>query len=264
MSRIDQKFKELKKAGKKALVTFITAGDPNLAETEKLVYTLEKAGADIIELGIPFSDPMADGPVIQLSYERALKKGSSIDKIFALVTRIRKKSQVPLLLMGYYNPIFVMGHEVFAKKAKDAGVDAVLIVDLPPDEADDLNKILKAHGINLVFLLAPTSTDERIKKAAHKGSGFIYYVSMTGITGAKLSINDELSSQVLRIKGVTSRPVVVGFGISKPEQVREIAHHADGVVIGSALIKLIEKNAKNTSTLHKSLSRFVASLKKAI
>lgn len=263
MSQITQTFKRLKKEGKKALIPFITAGDPNLSVTEKLIYTLEGAGADIIELGVPFSDPMADGPVIQAASERALKKKVTLKQILSLVSKVRKKSKVPILLMGYYNPVFVMGPEVFAQAAGRAGVDAVLIVDLPPEEAGDLKRFLKKNKIDLVHLLAPTSDQDRIKKAARSGSGFLYYVSLTGVTGAKLTITREIKNQIQKIRKQSRLPIAVGFGISRPDQARKVASHADGVVVGSALVKIVEREGRKKN-LHKKVDLFINSLRKAI
>lgn len=263
MTRISKKFKELRKKGIKALIPFITAGDPSLTVTEKLVTTLEEAGADIIELGVPFSDPMADGPVIQAASERALKNKVTVSDVLSLVARIRKKSQIPLLLMGYYNPIFVMGHERFSQKAKEVGVDAVLIVDLPPEEAGDLRKVLKKNNIDLVHLLAPTSNEERIKRAVRSASGFIYYVSLTGITGARLTVSGEIRQQIEKIRNFTQLPIAVGFGISKPEQACQLGPVADGIVVGSALVKIIARKGRQKS-LFANTSRFVSSLKRAI
>lgn len=263
MSRIAAKFRKLKKEGRKALIPFITAGDPTLAVTEKLIFTLEEAGADIIELGVPFSDPMADGPVIQAASERALKHKITLEDIFKLVTRVRKKSEVPLLLMGYYNPLFVMGHDVFAKKASAAGVDAVLIVDLPPEEARPLRQDLRKNKINLVHLLAPTSDESRIQKAAKSGSGFLYYVSLTGVTGATLTISTEIKDQIDRIRKNSSLPIAVGFGVSNSQHVQKLAPYADGVVVGSALVKIIASLGKSPS-VYKNVGRFIQSLRKAI
>lgn len=263
MTRISKKFKELRRQGKKALIPFITAGDPSLSITEKLVTTLEEAGADIVELGVPFSDPMADGPVIQASSERALKNRVTLSDVLSLVGRIRKKSQIPLLVMGYYNPIFVMGHERFAQKAREVGVDAVLIVDLPPEEAGDLRKVLKKNKIDLVHLLAPTSDEERINRAVKSASGFIYYVSLTGITGARLTVSGEIRQQIEKIRKSTKLPIAVGFGISKPEQARQIASVADGVVVGSALVKIIASQGKQASLFFK-VGCFISSRRKAL
>lgn len=263
MNRIARKFLELKRGGKKALIPFITAGDPTLAVTEKLVLTFEAAGADIIELGVPFSDPMADGPVIQAASERALKHKITLKDIFQLVARLRKKSQVPLLLMGYYNPIFVMGHDVFAKQASTAGVDALLIVDLPPEEAGPLRQVLKKYKLDLVHLLAPTSDESRIQKAAKSGSSFLYYVSLTGVTGAKLKIATDIKLQIDKIREQSRLPIAVGFGVSTPEQARQLAVYADGVVVGSALVKIIAREGSKPS-VYKKTGRLMRSLRKAL
>ncbi|MDO8520128.1 MAG: tryptophan synthase subunit alpha [Deltaproteobacteria bacterium] len=261
MSRISKKFRELKNQKRKALIPFITAGDPSLAATEKLIFRLEAAGADLIELGVPFSDPMADGPVIQASSERALRKKIDLQKIFKLVARVRKKTQIPILLMGYYNPIFAMGPEKFAKKAAVAGVDGVLTVDLPPEEAAPLARCLKKNRIDPIFLLAPTSDGERIQKAARIGSGFLYYVSLTGITGARLTINRELADQVKKIRSMSRLPVVVGFGISNPKEARLLSRLSDGIVIGSLLVSklnpLTPANVKKISQLVQKISHTI-------
>ena len=260
MNRITKKLSDLKKQNKKALVCFITAGDPTLADTEKLVLTLEKAGVDIIELGVPFSDPMADGPVIQLASERALKKGVDLQKILNLVKKLRASTQIPILLMGYYNPILAMGEKTFAQKAKESGVDAALIVDLPPEEATTLDEVLKENGLEQIFLLAPTSSPDRIKAVVKKAGGFIYYVSITGITGAKSSVNTELKKQIAAIRKKTKLPLMIGFGISTPEQARHFSEIGDGIVVGSSLVKLIHETRAN----QKKVFKYVWSLKEAI
>ena len=240
-NRIQQKFVALKVKKQKAFVAFITAGDPDLATTKDAVLTLEKAGCDIIELGMPFSDPMADGPVIQKSSERALKSGTHLKAIFETVAAIRQESQIPILLMGYFNPVYQYGLKAFFRDAKKAGVDGALIVDLPPEEAEDTRLAAQAQDISLIFLLAPTSNESRIALVDQKGSGFIYYVSMTGITGA--SLQKQLGSQqaLKKLKQKTSLPVCVGFGIKNKEQAAEVAPLADGIVVGSALVDLFEK-----------------------
>lgn len=263
MSRIEDKLFELKAQNKKALVAFITAGDPSLAETEKLILTLEKAGVDIIELGVPFSDPMADGPVIQLSSERALSHGVDLAKIFDMVKRVRVKTQIPILLMGYLNPIFTMGYKKFADVAAKSGVDAVLIVDMPPEESGECQEFFNKKELNQIFLLAPTSDEDRIRKVAKVASGFIYYVSLTGVTGAQLKGTDEVKEQIYKIRQWTDTPIIVGFGISKPEQVKLLSQKADGVVVGSALVKLIHENAKNKD-LHTKVTKYLSSLKQAL
>ncbi|OGP13489.1 MAG: tryptophan synthase subunit alpha [Deltaproteobacteria bacterium RIFCSPLOWO2_02_FULL_50_16] len=237
MSRIQKIFRQLKREKKKALIPFITAGDPSLSETMKLIALLEKAGADIIELGMPFSDPMADGPVIQASSERSLKKGTNLKKILTLVGEVRKRSQIPILLMGYYNPVFAFGVKAFAQSASKAGVDAVLIVDVPPEESAEVKDELDKVGIDLIFLVAPTTSIERMKKIAHLSRGFIYYVSMTGVTGASLNQWDSIQHQITQLRRLTRLPIAVGFGISTPKEAQRVATMADGVVIGSALIR---------------------------
>ena len=240
MSRIGLKFEQLKRENRKALITFITAGDPELAFTERLVPELAAAGADIIELGVPFSDPMADGLTIQLSSERALAAGTNLKAILVAVKNIRQSCDVPILLMGYYNPVFVFGIERFCSEAATAGVDAVLLVDLPPEEAGEFVRQAKKHNIDFIPLLTPTSDASRIEKVKAAGRGFIYYVSVAGVTGARANLAADIGSMVEMIRAETSLPVAVGFGISTPGQAGEVAKLADGVVVGSALVKLFE------------------------
>jgi len=241
MSRISRKFEQLKREGRKALITFITAGDPDLALTERLVPQMAAAGADIIELGIPFSDPMADGPTIQLSSERALANGANLKSILAAVKNIRQGCDVPILLMGYFNPVLAFGLESFCREAAAAGVDGLLLVDLPPEEAEELVVFTKKQGIDFIPLLTPTSDSSRINKIRKSGSGFIYYVSVAGVTGARASLAADISSMVEKIRSEAALPVAVGFGISTPEQAGTVAGFADGVVVGSALVKLFEQ-----------------------
>lgn len=262
MNRIEKKFKELKEKREKALVAFITAGDPSLKETEKLIFTLEKSGVDIIELGVPFSDPMADGPVIQLSSERALLKGTNLKNILEMVSRVRKKTDIPILLMGYYNPIFNYGTQKFSKDAARAGVDAALVVDLPIEESDELTQDLSPHGLDLIFLVSPVTGKNRQIQIAKKASGFIYFVSMTGVTGAKLSALDNVKSQVQQLKQKTKVPVCIGFGISDPKQAKKMAQLGDGVVIGSKIIQIIQDNLKKD--YHREVFKFLSSIKSAI
>ena len=241
MSRIAAKFSELALKKEKALVTFITAGDPELESTEALITELEKSGADLIELGVPFSDPMADGPTIQLSSERALAAGTTLPKILSMVKSVRKRTEIPIILMGYYNPFFLYGVERFVADAAAAGVDGVLLVDLPPEEAGEFKAAADRQGIDVIFLLTPTSDDARIKKVARLGSGFIYYVSVTGVTGARTSVADTVFPDVQKIRETVTLPLVVGFGISDPAQAGRVSAVADGVVVGSALVKLFEQ-----------------------
>ena len=262
MGRIADRFTKLRERGETALVTFVTAGDPDLATTEEVVLELERAGADLIELGVPFSDPMADGPTIQLSSERALASGTTLPGILQLVRRLRLRSQVPIVLMGYFNPIFAYGAERFAADAAAAGVDGLLVVDLPPEEAAELKGASDARGLDLIFLLTPTSDRSRIEAVSGLGSGFIYYVSVNGVTGARSAVADTLAARVSEVRGALSLPLVVGFGISDPAQAGQVARMADGVVVGSALVKYFEKY--QGAELLKELGGFVRALKQGV
>ena len=241
MSRIEKKFKELAARGEKALIAYIMVGDPTLEVTEKLIPELKKGGADLIELGIPFSDPLADGPTIQKAAVRALNNGVSLRDAIDLVKKVRKVSQIPLIFMSYYNPIFKYGEEQFVKDAVKAGVDGVIVPDLPPEEAEGLIAHSKKNGLDTIFLLAPTSNEERIKKVCKNSTGFIYYVSMTGVTGAKF-IQLEEAINIRKIRSYTKTPVAIGFGISTPGDAKEASLFADGVIVGSAIVKVIEEN----------------------
>lgn len=262
-NRIQKTFARLMVKGEKALITFITAGDPNLQATKDIVFALEKAGADIIELGIPFSDPMADGPTIQAASERALKKGTTLGDVLDLVRDIRKVSEIPIILFGYYNPIFIYGVKRFAKDAKDAGADGVLVVDLPPEEAQELKVHTDRNGLDLIFLLTPTSDDSRMRLVAEMASGFIYYVSVAGITGARKELSDTIQKYVKKVRQFTPLPVGVGFGISTPQQVMEVSRYADAVIVGSAIVKVIE-GSYGSPGLTKRVERFVSGLKKGL
>jgi tryptophan synthase alpha chain len=263
MSCIEKKFAELQNRGEAALIPFVTAGDPNLATTLKILRALEKGGADCIELGIPFSDPTADGPTIQRSSERALKNGLSLPRILQLVRQFRRTSEVPIVLFGYFNPIFHYGLENFCRAAARAGADGILCVDLPPEESAELKRWTDAEGLDLIFLLSPTSGPDRVQLVAGKGRGFIYYVSVTGVTGARQALDDQLRSQVARVRRATSLPVGVGFGISTPKQAAWIAGFADAAVVGSALVERIEK-AKGGVEKARCAGAFVSELKRAI
>lgn len=263
INRIEKTFKELKSKKKKAFVAFVTAGDPTIKATVKIVHEMVASGADIIELGIPFSDPMADGIVIQKSSERALKKGATLKGVLDCLKEIRKTSEVPVVLFGYYNPIFKYGPEKFARDAALAGVDGVLVVDLPPEEDEELNKFLRPKGIELIHLVTPTSDALRMKYISHNAKGFLYYVSVAGVTGARKSVSGSLSKSVDKLKKITDTPVVVGFGVSTPEQARSVSKISDGVVVGSAIIKVIEKNNKS-KTVHLKAGKFVKTLTKAM
>ncbi len=263
MNRIEEKFAALKKQRKTALIPFVTAGDPDLGTTLEILRALERGGADLIELGVPFSDPMADGPTIQRASERALEKGASLPRILEMVRKFRRQSEIPLILFGYYNPFFRYGLRRFTAEARAAGIDGVLCVDLPPEESGDLKRWTDARGLDTIFLLAPTSDIRRIGLVARRGRGFIYYVSVTGVTGARRSLENHLRAQVARVRRRTSLPVGVGFGISTPRQAAWIASFADAAVVGSALIGTMEgAHAKRQKVAR--AGRFVARLKRAM
>ncbi len=262
MNRLTRCFTALENQNSKALITFITAGDPDLAATERIIPILEDAGADIIELGMPFSDPMADGPTIQLSSERALASGTTLAKILETVRSVRKKTAIPIILMGYLNPIHAYGYERFAADATDAGVDGVLLVDMPPEESGPFLKSANQHGLNVIFLLTPTSTDDRIAKVAELGRGFVYYVTVAGVTGARTSVSATLGEELERVRSVVSVPVAAGFGISTPEQAASVAAISDGVVVGSAIVKLFQQFSG--TELEVELKSFIGSLKRAM
>ena len=263
MNRIDQKFQSLKAQQRKAFIAFITAGDPDLKTTEDLVMAFERAGVDIIELGIPFSDPLADGPTIQASYHRALKKGTTVKKILETVKRIRLKSSIPIALMGSYNPILRFGEEKFVKACAQAGVDGLIIPDLPPEEAKTLRQAAQRNDIATIFFVAPTSQDERIKANTKASSGFVYYMSLTGITGTQKAVAQSVVKKINHIKRFTKKLVCAGFGISTPQQVKDIGRAADGVIVGSAIVKFIEQN-KGNHNLVPAVSRYVSTLVKAL
>ena len=263
MSKLDHTFAQLRQRGEKALITYIMAGDPSLRETEQLVMELEQAGADIIELGVPFSDPIADGPVIQQAAERALRSGTSLRTILSMIARLRVRTQIPLVLMAYYNNIHAFGPERFCHEAVQAGVDGLILPDMPPDEAGPLKGPAAAAGLQLIFLLAPTSTAERRTFVARQSQGFVYYVSLTGITGAKLPNLADVSKNVDKIRKVTNVPVAVGFGVATPEDAANVAAIADGVIVGSAIVKQIAAHRQKPEMV-KHVAEFVRSLKNAM
>lgn len=262
-NRLDATLDRLKANGQKALITYIMAGDPSLEETETLVLELEKAGADVIELGVPFSDPIADGPVIQAAAERALRSGASLRKILRTVASLRAHTQVPLVLMAYYNTIHAMGEAAFCRQAADAGVDGLIVPDMPPEEAGPLEGPANAAGLRLIYLLAPTSTPARRTMAARRCRGFVYYVSLTGITGAKLTDLGDVRRNVEKIRGVTAVPVAVGFGIATPQDAAQVAEIADGVIVGSAIVRQIGEHHQDPR-LAERIGRFVQALKSAM
>ncbi|MFH0812184.1 MAG: tryptophan synthase subunit alpha [Pseudomonadota bacterium] len=263
MSRIREVFKELKSKNRKALITYITAGDPHLSVSKEIIWQLIENGADIIELGVPFSDPTADGPVIQAASQRALKTGTTLSEILGLVKEIRQFSQIPIILFGYYNPFFVFGPKEICQNAKEAGVDGLLVVDLPYEEADELKRYTDQMDLDFIFLLAPTSDENRIKMISRKARGFLYYISMTGVTGSPHSFDHYKEEDINRIKKYTDLPVAIGFGISTPEQADAMSKFADGVVVGSAIVRIIEEN-RNSQQLLKKVGEFTAQLRRVL
>lgn len=240
MTRIDAKFAELKAAGKKAFVSYVMAGDPNYETSLEVVKGLPGAGVDIIELGLPFTDPMADGPTIQLAGQRALDVGMTLEKTLELAREFRKEDDTtPIVLMGYYNPIYSRGVDKFLVDAKEAGIDGLIVVDLPPEEDEELCIPAQAAGLNFIRLATPTTDDKRLPKVLQNTSGFVYYVSITGITGAAAAQATNVGPEVARIKSATDLPVIVGFGVRTPEKAEEIASIADGTVVGSAIVSEI-------------------------
>jgi len=259
MNRIDDKFARLRENAGKAFIPYITAGDPTLERTRQLVLALERAGADIIELGIPFSDPLADGKTNQEAAERALLANVTLAQVIELVKDLRRETQIPILFFTYLNPVFQYGFEAFARDAQRAGVDGALALDMPPEEAVPLKKALDAHDVRMIFLAAPTSTEERIQKIAELAGGFIYYVSLTGVTGMRDSIATDIDEHISLIRRYSSLPVAVGFGISKPEHVSKVAAVADGVVVGSAIVKRIGSGG-DTDAMVEDIEEFVREL----
>jgi tryptophan synthase alpha chain len=262
-SRLDCTFARLRQDGEQAIIAYVMAGDPSLQETEHLVVELEQAGADIIELGVPFSDPIADGPVIQQAAARALRNGTSVRTILPMVARVRAMTQIPLVLMIYYNNIHAFGPERFCQEAARAGVDGLIVPDMPPDEAGPLKGPAAAAGLQLIFLLAPTSTAERRTFVASQSEGFVYCVSLTGITGAKLRNVADVGKNVEKIRKATHVPVAVGFGVATPEDAVNVAAIADGVIVGSAIVKQIAAHQQEPGMV-KQVAEFVRSLKTAM
>ncbi|HXU36144.1 MAG TPA: tryptophan synthase subunit alpha [Blastocatellia bacterium] len=261
MARIEAKFNNLRLEESKGFIPYITAGDPSLEATEQIILELERSGADIIELGVPFSDPIADGPVIQRASERALANNVSVRDCLEVVSRVRKQSQIPIVLFSYLNPLLSIGLDRLGDELKSAGVDGVLGTDLVPEEAEQFRAVLHSSDIDLIFLVAPTSTDERLKLIAEASSGFIYAVSRAGVTGVRQSLSEAASTLVQRVKRFTDLPVAVGFGISTPDQVNEVWQHADAAVVGSRIVAEIENNAGDPALVEKvgALTRWLVS-----
>jgi len=263
MSRLAERFAQLRARGETALVPFVTAGDPDLATTEALLPALALAGADAIELGVPFSDPMAEGPTIQRASERALRAGASLRKVLQLVARVRGSVDVPIVLMGYANNLLAMGEDAFAEAAAEVGVDGVIAVDLPPEEGEVLHAALRARGVDPILLAAPTTRPDRLEMLAKRTAGFLYFVSITGTTGARRELSETLEQEVRAVRAISDVPVCVGFGVSTPEHAARIGRFADGVVVGSALVDRIERAASRDEAVADAAA-FVAELKKAL
>lgn len=265
MSRLKACFERLRLNGKKALIPYITAGDPHPDLTVTFMHSLVEGGADILELGVPFSDPMADGPVITKAHERALAHHTSLRRVFAMVREFRARdAQTPVVLMGYLNPLEIMGYDVFAREAAAAGVDGVLTVDLPPEEAGALTALLSDAGLDPIYLLAPTSTPERIRAVAGAAGGYVYYVSLKGVTGSNALDVDEVAARIAAIRAVTTLPIGVGFGIKDAETAYAVSRHADGVVVGSALVNRIADRLDAPQTIAPELKSFLRGLREAM
>ncbi|MBU1043227.1 MAG: tryptophan synthase subunit alpha [Candidatus Omnitrophica bacterium] len=259
MNRINQKNQELSQQKRKAFIAYITAGFPTAKATEQLVYTLEENGVDFIELGMPFSDPVADGPTIQAASCAALAAGMNMINFLNLVKTLRQKTQIPLIMMSYYNPIFKYGIKKFAVDAKLAGLDGVIVPDLPPEEAVELNQALNSQGIAQIFIISPVTEPARMQKIAKLSQGFIYYVPLTGVTGARTNLPKNIAQSVKAIKKCSQTPVFVGFGISTGEQVKQVVKISDGVIVGSGIIKVIEQYSQNEQ-MFKKVGQYIRSL----
>ena len=265
MSRLAACFNLLRQSGRKALIPYVTAGDPQPGVTVNLMHAMVEAGANIIELGVPFSDPMAEGPVIQKAMERALMHGVTLDDVLDMVKTFRQQdTSTPVVLMGYLNPIEVKGYANFSKAAQNAGVDGVLIVDMPPEEAEALVIELRQHELDMIFLIAPTTDESRIKAITNSASGFIYYVSLKGVTGAGHLDTDLVNERVSLIRKATDLPVGVGFGIKDADSAAQIAKVADAVVVGSALVRLVEENANSADNINTAVAALLADMRQAI
>ena len=265
MSRIEKRFAELRDAGRKALIPYITAGDPHPGVTVDLMHGLVDAGADLVEIGVPFSDPIGDGPVIQLACERALVHGTSLPGVLDMVARFRERdTETPVVLMGYINPIEARGYKSFVEAAVAAGVDGVLTVDMPPEEMGELSGYLAAAGLDPIFLVAPTTTEARMQVICDHARGFVYYVSLKGVTGADTLDVEAVADRVGRLHGMTGLPVGVGFGISTPEKAAAMSRAADAVVVGSALVRRIEANKDDHVTLKREVTELLAGMRRAM
>jgi len=261
MNRIDKKFSELKSRKTPAFIPFITAGDPDLETTSDLILEFEKRGADIIELGIPFSDPIADGPVIQASYYRTLLKGAKVSRILDMVSELRKKSDIPIVAMVSYSTVYKIGYQSFVERVVNAGLDGLTIPDLPVEENSEIFEIAKSKNFKIVCFIAPTTTDQRIALITQKSQGFLYYIAVVGITGMRDCLPEDVVQNISKLKRMTNTPIVVGFGVSTPDQAKLIGKTADGVIVGSAIVKEIERHTNDSrEVLLRSVGKFVGDL----
>ena len=260
MSRIDATFAALRERGERALVPFFMAGDPSLDVTERLIIEVERRGADVIELGVPFSDPIGDGPVNQRAADRALEAGTTLVRVLETVARVRERVRTPIVLLAYYNPIHAFGLKAFARTAAEAGVDGLLVVDLPPDEATDLAAEAATAGLDMIHMASPTSTPARLRLIARRSTGFIYVVSRMGVTGERNDVPAELAAQVRSLRLVTTKPICVGFGIARPEQVAAVGALADGAIVGSAIVRMMEERGRSASLVD-DVAGFIGELK---
>ena len=265
MNRIDRTFKRLRKEGKRAFVTYIAAGDPDMKTSGRLIRALVKSGSDLVEIGIPFSDPLADGPTIQKATQRSLKAGCTVKKVLNMVRDLRREEvDTPLVFMTYYNIVFNYGIGRFIKAAKTAGADGIIVPDLPMEESEELTRIADGEDFSVILLAAPTTSPERFRKIAGRSRGFIYYVSLTGVTGIRKKLSAGLKKDIRKLKKLTSKPVCVGFGVSSASQARVLAHAADGIIVGSALIKVIEKHLGDPARMVRAVEAFTGSIARAV
>ncbi len=264
MNRIDATFKRLRAEEKKAFIPYVAAGDPDMNTTGKILLALSEAGADIIEMGIPFSDPLADGPTIQKAVQRSLKAGCTVRKVMKMVKTIRRRIETPLVFMTYYNIVLNYGVSRFVRDAKNIGADGIIVPDLPMEEADELGREARKNDFCMILLTAPTTPAQRFKKIAAASSGFVYYVSLTGVTGARKTFSGETKNNVKKVKRLTSKPVCVGFGISGARQAHDMALLSDGVIVGSAIIGIIEKNLSDKKKMVRDIGRFARSIAAAV
>lgn len=264
MNRIDKTFQELRQSETCAFMPYLCAGDPTPELTPDLLLTLEDAGADLIELGVPFSDPIADGPTVQRASERALSHNISLEHILDMVSNLRQKTEIPIALMSYYNPIFSMGDSEFCKTAQEVGIDGLIVPDLPPEEGQPLLEVAPKYNISTIFLVAPTSSSDRMELIGSVSTGFIYGVSLTGVTGVRATLSDEITPMITELREHTDKPVGVGFGVSTPEHAKQVSEIADGVIVGSAIVNVIEDNMHNKEQMLKAVKKFASELSEGV